>query len=249
MAEAAELMEMLRQLMENMQVTEGPGGQGGGEGQQAMRELAETLRDQQGLSDDAFRELQDRFNPGQQGQGEEGEQGEGGQGEGGGGQGLADRQGELRDRLRDFDGRPLPGEGTDRGEAGRRSLDRAGRAMEEAERALRDGDMSGALDRQAEAMEALREGMRDLGEALAEEMRREGGEQGTEFGRADPAPRDPLGREPGQMGRLGTDQDMLQGEDVYRRAQDLLEELRRRSGEQARPEAELDYLRRLLDRF
>ena len=249
MAEAAELMEMLRQLMENMQVTEGPGGQGGGEGQQAMRDLAETLRDQQGLSDDAFRELQDRFNPGQQGQGEEGEQGEGGQGEGGGGQGLADRQGELRDRLRDFDSRPLPGEGTDRGEAGRRSLDRAGQAMEEAERALRDGDMSGALDRQAEAMEALREGMRDLGEALAEEMRREGGEQGTEFGRADPAPRDPLGREPGQMGRLGTDQDMLQGEDVYRRAQDLLEELRRRSGEQARPEAELDYLRRLLDRF
>jgi hypothetical protein len=42
---------------------------------------------------------------------------------------------------------------------------------------------------------------------------------------------------------------MLQGEDIYRRAQDILDEIRRRSGEQARPESERDYLRRLLDQF
>jgi hypothetical protein len=41
----------------------------------------------------------------------------------------------------------------------------------------------------------------------------------------------------------------LQGEDVYRRARELLDEIRKRSGEGARPDAELDYLRRLLDRF
>jgi hypothetical protein len=41
----------------------------------------------------------------------------------------------------------------------------------------------------------------------------------------------------------------LQGDDVYRRAQDLLDEIRRRQGDQARPESERDYLKRLLDLF
>jgi uncharacterized protein (TIGR02302 family) len=264
MAEAQELMEMLRQLMENMQVAEGQGqGEGQGEGNQAMRDLAETLRDQQGLSDDAFRDLQEQFNPGREG----GEQpGEGqGQGEGrgdradrpgaprdgtGDGRGLADRQQALRDRLRGLDGRQLLGEGSERGESGRRALDRAGRAMDDAERALRDGDLPGALDRQAEAMEALREGMRDLGEALAEDMQQGGGQPGDEFGNADPrGGRDPLGRTPGETGRMGTDDPMLPGADMQRRAQDLLDELRRRSADQSRPEDERDYLERLLDRF
>lgn len=123
--------------------------------------------------------------------------------------------------------------------------------MEDAERALRDGDLPGALDRQAEAMEALREGMRDLGEAMAQEGRQQDGQaQGEAFGRADPnSQRDPLGREPGETGRIGSDRNMLQGEDVYRRAQDLLDEIRRRSGDQSRPEIERDYLRRLLDMY
>jgi hypothetical protein len=60
---------------------------------------------------------------------------------------------------------------------------------------------------------------------------------------------DPLGRDAGNIGRLGTDEQMLGNEDVYRRARDLLDEIRRRAGEQERPDAELDYLRRLLDRF
>ena len=38
-------------------------------------------------------------------------------------------------------------------------------------------------------------------------------------------------------------------EDMMRRAQELFDEIRRRSGEQSRPEVELDYLKRLLDRF
>jgi Domain of unknown function (DUF4175) len=68
--------------------------------------------------------------------------------------------------------------------------------------------------------------------------------------RSDPdGQQDPLGRNTGEMGRIGSDRNMLQGEDVYRRAQDLLDEIRRRSGEQMRPDSELDYLRRLLDNF
>ncbi len=271
MAEAQELMDALRDLMQNLQVTEGQNGQGGppGPGQQAMRDLQDTLRDQQGLSDEAFRELQE----GQQGQGEgqqgqrpgqdpqegEGQQGqrEGqGQGEGEGqegqnGQTLAERQEELRDRLNGLNDNTLPGQGTEQGDAARRSLEDAGRAMDEAERELREGDLSGALDRQADAMEALRDGLRDLGEALAQDQQQQGNPgEGDIAGREDPnSPRDPLGRELGDSARIGSDRNMLQGEDIYRRAQDLLDEIRRRSGEQVRPESERDYLRRLLDLF
>ncbi|MFN3294589.1 MAG: DUF4175 domain-containing protein, partial [Gemmobacter sp.] len=266
MAEAQELMEMLRQLMENMQVTQGPGGQGG-QGQGRMRDLADTLREQQGLSDEAFNELQGGQQPGAQGQGPQGEQGQPGegqagrqpgQGEGvegaegdGGGRDLADRQRDLRNRLRALGQSELPGDGTERGQSGRRALDQAQRSMEGAEQALRDGDLPRALDRQAEAMEALRQGLRDFGEALAEEQRQQGGQgPGERFGNADPSGRrDPLGRQPGQMGRIGTDERMLQGEDPYRRALDLLQELRRRSGDLGRSEEERDYLRRLLDQF
>jgi hypothetical protein len=86
---------------------------------------------------------------------------------------------------------------------------------------------------------------------MAEDMRREdGSDQGQQFGNADPrSQRDPLGRTPGQMGRLGTDEEMLKGDDLYRRAQDLLEELRRRAGDRARTAEERDYINRLLDRF
>lgn len=265
-AEAQELMEMLRQLMENMQVVQGEGGQGQGQGspgQQAMRDLQDTLRDQQGLSDDAFRDLQDGQEgnegqqdgeqDGQQGQNgqQQGQQGQGGDQEGQDGRSLAERQQDLRDRLGQLQDGPLPGDGSEQGETGRQELDRAGRAMEQAEEALRDGDLPQALDRQAEAMEAMREGMRELGEALAEQQRQPGDAQpGQEFGQADPrGQRDPLGREPGESARIGSDRNMLQGDDVYRRAQDLLDEIRKRSGEQTRPEGERDYLRRLLDMF
>jgi hypothetical protein len=42
---------------------------------------------------------------------------------------------------------------------------------------------------------------------------------------------------------------LAEGEDVYRRAQELMEDIRRRSGEGDRPQIELDYLKRLLDQF
>jgi tetratricopeptide (TPR) repeat protein len=244
MDEAAELLEMLRQMMENMQIAEGEGGQGG-PGQQAMEGLAETLRGQQGLNDDTFRDLQQQFGngqPGGQGQGEG--EGEGQEGQGG----LSERQQSLRDQLGNQRGN-IPGRGTPEGDAIDDALDRAEGAMEGAEQALREGDNAGALERQAEAMEALREGMRNLGEMMAEQQQ-QGNGQGEQVGRADPDQmRDPLGRESGAMGRMGTDENLMPGEDVYRRAQELLEELRRRSGDLERPDVELDYLRRLLDRF
>ncbi|THD75940.1 TIGR02302 family protein [Thalassobius vesicularis] len=268
MAEAQEAMRQFQEMMENMQMAQ-QGGQGQNPGDQAMEDLGQTLRDQQGLSDRAFRDLQERFNPGAnsgQSQGNEGRnggmgrgqshegqgQGQGSgeaEGEGQGQGGLAEQQQTLRQELERQRGR-LPGAGTEGGEAARESLKQAERAMEGAEEALRQDDLAGAIDKQSEAMEAMREGLRNLGEAMAEAGRRQRGGEGQENGNAQANSRDPLGRTPGARGGdVGSDQNLLQGEDVYRRARELLDEIRRRSGEGDRPTEELDYLRRLLDRF
>ncbi|WP_371157465.1 DUF4175 domain-containing protein [Jannaschia sp. 2305UL9-9] len=296
-AEAQELLRQLQEMMENMQVTQGQPGQGGqgqqGEGQQAMEDLRDQLREQQGLSDEAFRELQEQFNPnaqagdsaqnqgpnGQgQGRGTDHSQGQGeaeGQqdGQGGGGQRaenpgqqggaedgqggqqdgagtLAQRQEQLRRGLEQLRNN-LPGAGTDAGDAARDALGRAEEAMREAERDLADGNLGGALDDQAQAMDALRDGMQELGRALAEERQNgEGqnrGQASTQEG--DGFRRDPLGRQSGEGGQLGTEDNQLGGPDAARRARDLMDEIRRRSGERDRPEIELDYLKRLLERF
>jgi uncharacterized protein (TIGR02302 family) len=231
-AEAAALAEQLRQFMENMQVAEG-GGSGDGPSDQTMQGLNDTLRDQQGLSDDAYRDLQD----GQSGQDSQG------------GKSLAQRQQDLRDRLDQLgQNDALPGEGTEQGQSGRQNLDEAGRAMQDAEEALREGDTSGALDRQAQALEALRNGIGDLNDALADEQQANNGQSG-EQATEDPNGRDPLGRRTGNALRNGSDENLLQGEDVYRRADELLGEIRKRAGDLTRPENERNYLKRLLDLF
>lgn len=287
-AEAQQALEEFQELMENLRMAENGNGQNGeNAGQQAMEGLAETLREQQGLSDDAFRELQEQFNPnaqtgeGDQNQGRNGGQGRGqshegqgqpGQGQGDGDtgqfqngqsesgqsgdqageglpQGLADRQQALRDEL-DRQRRSLPGAGTPGGDAARDALDRAGRAMDDAEEALRQDDFAGAIDDQSRAMDALREGMQELGDQLAQEQQGQSG-QGEAQGSARGSTRDPLGRSTGDGGNPNSDERILRGggDDAYRRAQDVLDEIRRRSSEGERPQGELDYLRRLLDRF
>ncbi|SPF79810.1 TIGR02302 family protein [Pseudoprimorskyibacter insulae] len=268
MAEAQEALDQLREMMENMQVTEGQQGQGQpSPGEQAMEGLADTLRQQQGLSDEAFRDLQEQFNPnaqagqGQQNQGRNGSDGQGQQHDGQGtegsqsgesGQGqeqsLAERQRALRDGLNQ-QRRNLPGSDSEAGDRAEQSLERAEGAMDRAEDALRDGDLAQALDNQAQAMEALREGLRDLGEAMAEQSQQTQSQQGMAQGNQSGQQRDPLGRNSGAEGQVGSDDGLLQGEDVYRRARELLDEIRRRTGEGDRPEVELEYLERLLDRF
>ncbi len=164
---------------------------------------------------------------------------------------MADRQQALRDEL-ERQQRALPNLEGEAGEFARRSLEQAEGAMDGAEEALREGDLAEAIDRQAEAMNALRNGMRSLREALAQNENTEpgqGNQQGDATGRTQPNRTDPLGREVGNSGQFGTDENLLNGEDVYRRADELLGEIRRRSGEQSRPEVERDYLKRLLDRF
>jgi len=285
MAEAEQALEEFQRMMENMRMSQSQQGQTGSEGQQAMEDLGETLQEQQGLSDRAFRDLQEQFNPnaqagesqnnegrnggqgrgqqhqggsggeGQSGQnGSEGQTGDPGQSPGGSAQGgaesgagsLADQQQALRDTLRRLqEGLPL-GQGAE-GEATGEALDRAGEAMDGAEEALRQGDLAEAIDRQSEAMEALREGMRALGEAMAEAQ--QPGQQPGQGENAAGGRADPLGRDRNAAG-LGDERNSEFGNGrAHRRAWDLLEELRRRMGEQGREEDERQYLERLLDQF
>ena len=235
-AEAMDLMRQLRELMDRLEVRPGQGGSG----DQAMEDLGNTLKDQRDLSDDAYRGLQENL------------RGEGNKGrEQGNADALADRQRDLRDRLDGMQQGALPGDGTEKGEAGRESLNRAEEAMRRAEQALKDGDLSGAMDEQAEAMEAMREGQRNFAGALADkagdEDRRD--QRQAERSEQDGAGQvDPLGRQTQNGARIGSDHNLMPDTPDHR-AQELLEELRRRSGEAERPRAELDYLRRLLDQF
>ncbi|MEM1272659.1 MAG: DUF4175 domain-containing protein [Pseudomonadota bacterium] len=278
MAEAMEMMEALRQMMENMQMTQGGNGDGPrSPGQQAMEGLQDTLRDQQDLSDDSFRELQEQFNnpgrpgsPDQQSQPQQGQQQQGqpgssaqngedgadGQAEGGtqggenDGRTLAERQEELLRQLQE-QAQSLPGLSSESAEEAERLLGDAARAMDEAAEALEGGALADALNSQSEAMEALREGMGELGRALAEAQGLEDPGQGQAQGNAAPSSpsRDPLGRQAGNSGAFGTEEGFERREEAFRRARELLDELRRRSAEQSRPDVELDYLRRLLDQF
>lgn len=305
MAEAQELLEQFNRMMENLKMTDSEDPNGFGRGR-PMNRLSDTLREQQQLSDEAMRQMQDEFmqdpfgQQGQQGQqeqqggqqgeqgqpGKQGQQGPQGQGQQGrpgeqgqpqagpggqGGQSLADRQRALREELGRQRGL-LPGQGTAQGDAARRQLDEAGRAMEQAEQALRDGDATGALEGQGAAIQSMREGLRALGELMAQQDQQRGqdgqngqqGEEGQPSGRSgdqradrglglpysrEPST-DPLGRSLSGQGNIITSGDPLaEGPDPTRQARGLLDEIRRRLGERERSDDERDYLGRLLEEF
>ena len=271
--EAMQMLDQLRQMMENMQMAQN--GQSSQPGENAREGLQNTLREQQGLSDQAFRDLQEQGQGSQAGEAEGNEGRDGGQGRGqshsgsggqegqdgqgagaeqnsgaGDGNDLAGRQSDLQRQL-EAQRRDLPGASGEAGQAARDALDEAGRAMGDAADALEQGDLPEALGRQADAMEALREGMRRFDEAMDQQQAQREGEQGNSPGEGRrSSQRDPLGRNPdGQSGAVATDSPLEDGEDVYRRAQELMNELRQRSGESERPDLERDYLKRLLDQF
>ncbi len=162
---------------------------------------------------------------------------------------LSQRQEALRRLLNDLRGR-LPGAGTDEGQEARRALREAERNMEAARDNLQSGDLSEALDEQAEALDRLRDGMQGLNEEMQQAQRNEG-QGGTDasegFTRND---RDPLGRPSGNRGAMDNDDRLLDGiGNPFARSKELTDEIRRRSSEQQRLPEELDYLKRLLDRF
>lgn len=188
----------------------------------------------------------DEDGPRQPGDGEEeGENGAGGPGDELEDGDLAGRQARLAERLNE-----LAEEG-DEDAAG--AIADAEEAMRRAQESLERGDNRGALDAQSEALEALREAAEGIArQAMQSDGRRQAGasgEGGPRPGSSDAVARDPFGRRSG--GRsiddgIGVD---VPDEIDRERAREILEELRRRAGDPERLEDELDYIRRLLDRF
>jgi hypothetical protein len=151
---------------------------------------------------------------------------------------LGQRQGELREKLQSLldrmriDGASPPNQ-----------LDKAGEAMGEAQDALGENNLGRATDEQARALDQLRRGA----ESMAEQMM-EGGQAQTGEGKGNNG-RDPLGR-PDRNNRpdLGLSVQVPDQIDIQR-AREVLDELRRRLGDPARPIIELDYLERLIKSY
>jgi uncharacterized protein (TIGR02302 family) len=143
----------------------------------------------------------------------------------GGTQGLqkqqSDLEKELQDSLKGMDGKSAE------------KMREAGKAMGEAQGALGRKDLSNAGSAQNQALNALREGAQQLADD-ASKSGRDGG------------PEDPLGRTTSPLGNTGI---KIPGPTDLARARAILEELRRRSAQMSRPQAERDYLDRLLKAF
>jgi uncharacterized protein (TIGR02302 family) len=264
---ARDLLEQFSRMMENLQMAQ-PGQSGDNDMEQALNELGDMIRKQQQLRDKTFKQGQDsrrdrmRGKQGDQGmgdlqqdqqalrdrlkrlqeelakrgmgqnqqrgeKGQRGEQGQQGQGQQGQGQ-----QGQGDD----------PGDGED-------GLDQADSAMGDASGRLGEGNADGAVDSQGRALDALRKGAQNLAEAMQQGDGDQAGDgPGNRVGRQQSGANqtDPLGR-PLRGREFGDDLTVkIPGEIDVQRVRRILEELRRRLADPARPQIELDYIERLL---
>lgn len=231
-----ELLERMQQMLQALQ--DAPNmlqqqQQSSSPAQQFLRELQQVLRNQEALHDETFQ----RDQRGEQMTPQES-------------QAARDAQNEIRRQLGELM-RQLGEIANDIPE----NLGNAEGAMSDAERALGEGDLQDALNAQARALDELRRG----GQQMALQMLRQQGQgpgqgQGQAQGLAQPGEDgfDPLGRQlsdqdNGDPRSPGRNQ-IGDGEQAAR-ALEILDELRTRLRDQGRPEAEIDYLLRLLRRF
>lgn len=270
--EAQQMLQMLNNILQHLDARlnnsndQDNQGQSGGRSdqrmQQSMDNLADTIGRQRALRDDTEQQQDNPQSAQQQQQSQNGQQqqsqqqntqqqqqqnaqqqrqssmgGSGGQQQGGeGGSDLAQRQADIHQALSDAQrmagaagARPSP------------ALDAAGQAMRQAENALRRDDLSSAASQQNSALEHLREGA----DQLAAQMAAQGGAQGNQGASG---PRDPLGRLSNGTG-IGDGDTRVPTNIDPARARQIFDEIRRRAQDPNRPEAEREYLRRLMERF
>jgi hypothetical protein len=239
--EAQALLQMLAGILSNLdarldqaQSQSGESGDQQQQMQQSMDQLSQSIGEQRALNDDTQQQQQQQQQQMQQrGQGGGG----GNQQNGQGGMDLADRQSQIQQGLSQAQHM------AEQSGAGKSDdLNAAGREMRQAENALRRGDMQGARASQNAALDHLREGA----EALASQIRDQNGQQPGEQSGGDNGDRDPLGRTSGRDSGGGTQVPTQMDREHVR---EVLDEIRRRAQDPNRPEAEREYLRRLLDRF
>ena len=252
---AKQLLDELQQMLENLQMAQ-PGQGGDNEMDALQNELGDMIRKQQQLRDKTFKQGQDSRRD--RSRGKQGDQSmddlQQDQ------QGLRDRLKQLQQELAKRGMGPSQrgqkgqkgeqgqdGQGAEQGD-GEDGLEQADSAMGDASGRLGEGNAEGAVDSQGRALEALRKGAQSLADAMQGDGDQPGDGPGTARGRqqAGGNQTDPLGR---QMRNNGSPDDLtvkIPGEIDVQRVRRILEELRRRLADPARPQLELDYIERLL---
>ena len=258
---AQQLLQQLQQMTENMQMASPDNN--GDEGDDMMSELdqlGDMIRQQQDLRDRTFKQGQDQHQQqGNQvpGQGKPGKPQQPGSGANGNSMGelrqnqqaLHDVLNKLLDELKDHGfGDNAQGPEGAQGDDGTDQLGRAGDAMGEAAGELGDNNADGAVDSQGRALDSLRKGAQGLAQTMQQQMGQEGSAgRGGRLGQArSQNDTDPLGR-PLHGREYGDDSTVkVPGEIDVQRARRIIEELRKRFGDFARSQEELDYIQRLL---
>lgn len=246
--QAQQLLSELQRLLENLRADPQRAQEMNRQLQQSremMRDLQELIWRQQELLDRSFqRNQRGDMRGGEDGQ-EGAEQGDqAGRSLGSAQEDAASQEalrralGELMRRAGEANGTiPLP-------------LGQSEQAMRQAREALERGLSGEAMTSQGEALDHLQQGMEALLEDFAQQLGQGQEGEGRGFGAVGEGERDPLGRQSGRGGYLRSgDEVQLPDEALRQRAREILDELRRRSGERHRPEIELDYFERLLRQF
>jgi uncharacterized protein (TIGR02302 family) len=257
---ARQLLQQLQEMMENLQMGMPDMNDGDEDMMSALDELGDMIRQQQNLRDRTFQQGQSERQRGQR-EGRSGQQQQQPDGNSFGElrqnqQGLRDRLNKLLDELKnrgfgqnDQNQQGQPGQG--QGQEQLDQLGRAGEAMGDAAGNLGEGDAEGAVDSQGRALDALRKGAQGLAQSMQQQMGRGPGPgRPGRFGQSRAQQEtDPLGR-PLRGRDYGDDTTVrVPGEIDVQRARRIIEELRRRFGDFARPQEELEYIERLLKNY
>ncbi len=132
-------------------------------------------------------------------------------------------------------------------------LGRAERAMRDAAQALRGDRPGAAIGPQTEALDQLQQAQREFAQQMQQRLGTAWGEpadRGAGTGQPrDGGERDPLGRPMANGGNFDQGDVKIPDLDMMQKSRQILDELRRRAGERYRPQIELDYIDRLLQRF
>jgi hypothetical protein len=227
---ARQMLSQLQDMLENLQAN--PYAQqtdpSARQAQEMMRDLGDLARRQQNLLDKTYRDSQ-QLAPGQLSPNSEAwakDQAE-----------LQQKLEQLNKRFNDLLGRTPP------------QFGEAGREMGRAEDSLRQRNPGAAVLPQTRALQDLQQGEHDMMQQLVERFGRQPGQRNSnqldQFGQS----QDPLGRAMPGAGQMDTGDVKVPDKSDLQRAREILQELRRRAGENQRPRYELDYLDRLLKRF
>lgn len=255
MRQLQDLAEKQRQLMDDTYKSHQDGSQRDGrQGESQMNQRPGQQGMPQSLAEQLRQQLEQQFGrrPGEQGQqgqrGQRGQQGQGQQGQPMSSEELAQMQEQLRRQLGEFMSKLAEGMGQIPDPLGQ-----AERSMKDAGEALGQQQPGEAVGPQGDAMEALQQGADAIRQQMQQMQQANGGTtpdpnaRGQAGGEDQP---DPLNRDGNNQGFANDDGRIgVPEESDLQRARRIFDELRRRSGDQSRPELELDYIERLLKRF